>query len=45
LFAVEAALFILFQRYDWFIQAIGFFSLGLESTVHNYTSHNLSTDQ
>ncbi|EFP93865.2 hypothetical protein PGT21_009669 [Puccinia graminis f. sp. tritici] len=33
LFAVEAALFILFQRYDWFIQAIGFFSLGLESTL------------
>ncbi|WAR53362.1 hypothetical protein PtB15_2B793 [Puccinia triticina] len=33
LFAVQAALFILFQRYDWFIQAIGFFSLGLESTL------------
>lgn len=33
LFAVEAALFILLQRYDWFIQAIGFVSLGLESTL------------
>ncbi|KNZ45975.1 hypothetical protein VP01_764g1 [Puccinia sorghi] len=32
LFAIEAALFILFQQHDSFIQAIGFFSLGLEST-------------
>lgn len=33
LFAIEAALFILFQQHDSFIQAIGFFSLGLESTL------------
>ncbi|KAI7964976.1 hypothetical protein MJO29_003074 [Puccinia striiformis f. sp. tritici] len=33
LFAVQSALFILLQRYDWFIQLIGFISLGLESTL------------
>ncbi|PLW20807.1 hypothetical protein PCASD_13609, partial [Puccinia coronata f. sp. avenae] len=33
LFSLESVLFILFQRYDTFIQAMGFFSLGLESTL------------
>jgi len=33
LFALEAALFILFQQHESFIQAMGFFSLGLESTL------------
>jgi hypothetical protein len=40
LFSLESVLFILFQRYDTFIQAMGFFSLGLESTVSSLSHHD-----